>query len=693
MTAQVRGANRARLLAPRSIAFIGGFEADVAVRETRKLGYSGKIFAVHPTRDNLGGIPTVPSVDDLPEAPEAAFICIKREPTIEVARKLHDMGSAGIVCYASGFSEVGDEGANLQTELIEAVGDMALIGPNCYGVVNYLDRLSPWPDTFGGTHRESGVAIVSQSGSMALNFTFAADRLPIGFVCALGNQAQTGMGEMLDLLAEDDRVTAIGLHIEGLTDVESFARAAGKARRLKKPVIALKTGRSEAGARTTRSHTNSLSGSDDLYNALFDRYGIARCKTMSSFTEALILLHFGGPPSGYDICSMSCSGGEAALAADLLEPMKLRTPPFPQHSKQALAKVLNEYVQLENPLDYHTFIWGEQEKLTECYAGVLGAGFDASVLLVDTPNVAGVDNGIWRSSIDALIEAQQRTGGRAIVSVHLPESMDSVFEKDLRTAGIPVLRGLQDTFDAVEAAAHISDNWLRKDDLPRLVIPENSGAKIMQLSEFEAKRRLADYGLSVPQSVHCAREELGLEAERLGFPLTLKVSSENLAHKTEAGGLALNLLSVPEVEQAAASMEHLGEDFLLERMVEDPVCEIIIGIKRDAQFGLALVIGAGGVLTELLEDSATVILPATQNELERALTGLKVFKLIDGYRGKQGDKQAVLHAIEVIASFAVHNADKIEELDVNPLLVLPQGKGAVAVDALLRIRENQRRGP
>ncbi|MCP5080938.1 MAG: acetate--CoA ligase family protein [Alphaproteobacteria bacterium] len=677
-----------RLLAPASLAFVGGKEAEIALRGTLDLGFAGKIYAVHPTRDNLAGVPTVPTVADLPEVPEAAFIAIKREPSIEVVRQLAALGTAGVVVYASGFSEVGAEGEELQQELLNAAGDMTLIGPNCYGFVNYLDRLSPWPDIFSGGAAKRGVALVTQSGSMAGIWAFIGRRLPLGGIYTLGNQAQIGMAELLSHLADDPRVSAIGLHIEGLQDVPAFAEAAAKARRNRKPVIVLKTGRSELGAKTTRSHTNSLSGSDDLYNALFERYGIARVSTMSAFAETLTLLHHGGPVDGYNLLSMSCSGGEAALVADLTEAMKLTTPPFPDHSKDALAAALNAYVQLENPLDYHTFIWGQRGALTACYAGAMSGGFDAAMLLIDTPDGDDLDKSTWIPAINAIVDAAKQTGARAVVAVHLPEDMPADEEAVLVQNGIPVLRGLRDALDAIEAAADISANWRRADLPPLLREPTVSSRSPRQLTEAEAKERLAAAGLRVPRGQACSIAQAADAAEAIGFPVTLKVSSTSLAHKSDVGGLALNLQNRAQTEEAAERISQLGDELLVEKMIQGTVCELIVGLKRDPQFGLALVLGAGGVLTELLTDCATLILPTTSAEIERALSSLRIARLIDGYRGASGDREALIRAIEAIAAFAADNRDTIEELDVNPLLVLPPGHGVVAVDALLRIRED-----
>ncbi len=393
------------LLNPKSIVFVGGNECEVAIRRTRELGFAGKIWAVHPKRESLGGIACVRSVADIDGAPDAAFVAIKREPTIEIVRELRKKGCGGAVIYASGFAETGD--AHLQKELLAAADGMPLMGPNCYGFVNCLARVAPWPDEHGMEIIDKGVAIITQSGNIACNFTFTRRALPLACIFAIGNQADIDMAQMLEELARDTRITAIGLHIEGLTDVAAFARAAEVARKLKKPVIALKTGRSEQGAKVAMSHTSSLAGADTLYDALFERYGIARMKSVTSFVETLKFLHHGGPLQDSRIVSMSCSGGEAALIADMALERKVSFPPFDPKTKAEVAATLNEYVSIDNPLDYHTFIWDQFDNLTATYSAVLRGGFDAGVLILDAPTHAGSNAAAWVVAAKALCQSGQ----------------------------------------------------------------------------------------------------------------------------------------------------------------------------------------------------------------------------------------------------------------------------------------------
>ncbi|MGB9143651.1 MAG: acetate--CoA ligase family protein, partial [Aestuariivirga sp.] len=641
------------------------------------------IWAVHPKREQLRGIPCVKSLNDIDGVPDAAFIAVKREPTIEIVRELSKMGCGGAVVYASGFAETGD--GQLQEELLAAANGMPFMGPNCYGFVNGMARAALWPDEHGIEPIARGIAIITQSGNIACNFTMTRRALPLACVYAIGNQADVDMAQMLETLARDKRITAIGLHIEGLTDVAAFAHAAEVARKLKKPAIALKTGRSEQGAKVALSHTSSLAGADTLYDALFERYGIARMKSVTAFVETLKFLHHGGPLDGNRIVSMSCSGGEAALIADMALERNVVFPPFNAATKPKVAATLNEYVNIDNPLDYHTFIWNQEDKLTATFSAVLGGGYDAGMLILDIPAKPGTDPATWLVTVKSYINAAHTTGARAVVAASLPECMPDGVMADLAAASVAPMCGLDDTLAAFEAAAFIGRNWTRNEMLPVLKNPHATGAGEYTLNEHDAKILLKAFGLPVPEGRLCKIGEAAGAAKELGFPVTIKTSSAAIAHKTEAGGVALNIKTVEEAEAAAQKMAKLAPDVLVERMVTGAVAELIIGLKNDPQFGPALVIGAGGILTELLKDSVTLLLPTSREEIIRALQSLKVWKLVEGFRGKSGDQQAVIAAVLAVAEFAKAHSATIEELDVNPLLVLPNG--AVAVDALIRMRK------
>jgi acetate---CoA ligase (ADP-forming) len=702
-----------RLLNPRSIAFVGGNECAIAIKRTLELGFTGKIWAVHPKREELGGIATVKSVEDIMGEVDAAFIAVKREPTIEIVRALSKMGCGGAVIYAAGFAEAG--ATELQDELLKAASGMPLLGPNCYGFVNGLSRAALWPDEHGIQIRESGVAIITQSGNIACNFAMSNRALPLACVFAIGNQADVDIARMLEALCTDDRITAIGLHIEGLKNIEAFANAALLARKHKKPVIALKTGRSEQGARVTMSHTSSLAGADTLYDALFERYGIARMTSVTAFAETLKFLHHGGPLKSARLVSLSCSGGEAALVADMAMSKSVSFPPFDETTKSFVAATLNEFVSIDNPLDYHTFIWGDENKLQNTFTAVLGGGFDVGMLILDLPTHPHMNAAAWWKTARAFRRASELQSARAVIVSSLHESMPLDLATDLANSNMAPMMGLDDCLTAFEAAAFIGENWERDSsgDVPHPLsrhpreggdptlspaqtqveswIPAFADMTIMGgmtvegvMTEYEGKQLLQKFGLPIPEGFACNPSEAVTTANALGYPVAVKISSTTILHKTEVGGVALNLKTAAEVEAATLRMANLGNELLIEKMVQGAVAELILGLTRDPQFGLALVIGAGGIFTELLKDSVTLLLPCTDDEIIRTLKKLKIWKLVEGFRGKSGDQAATIAAIKSVAAFAEAFENQIEELDINPLFILPNG--AVAADALIKMR-------
>jgi acetyl-CoA synthetase len=681
-----------RLLHPRSIAFIGGSECAIAVERTQALGFEGRIWAVNPRRPQLGGVPTIPSITDIDGSPDAAFIALPRALTPEAVAALRALGCGGAVIYAAGFAETGD--LDRQRALLEAADGMPLLGPNCYGFINTTARVALWPDEHALSPVERGVALVTQSGNIGCNLTMMQRGLPIAALLTLGNQADVDIAAAVDAFAQDPRITAIGLHIEGLRDPQAFAAAAARAQAAGKPVVALKTGRSPQGARIALSHTASMAGEDRICEALFERYGVARVPTLSALVETLKLLHFGGPITGRRLVSLSCSGGEAALVADLAPAHGLSFPPFSEAAARGVAATLNDLVHIDNPLDYHTFIWNQREALENTFAAAMAGGFDTALLILDTPTHPAMKPDSWLVTARAWAAAQRRVGARAVVVATLPEGMPPRLADELGAAGIAPLIGIEDALSALAAAAAIGERYARP--VAALPWPTGPTSRAMPdddldaattgrvVRESEAKALLARYGLVVPMTAECALADAPQVAARIGFPVVLKISDESIAHKSDVGGVALGLRSADEVTAAAGRMVALGDRVLVEQMVGGAVAELIVGVVRDPQFGFALLIGAGGVLAELITDSVTLLLPATHEDIERAVKRLRVWTLIEGHRGRKGDPDSVLRAIEAIADFAEAHRDDLLELDVNPLLVLPDR--AVAVDALIKTR-------
>lgn len=694
-----------RLFSPRSIAVFGGKAAAEVVRQCIKLGFDGDIWPVHPRHATLEGLRCYPDVAALPGPPDASFIAVPREGTVAIVSELAQRGAGGVVCYASGFAEVGGAGITLQRQLVQASGDMALLGPNCYGMLNYLDGVALWPDQHGGERVQRGVAIVTQSGNIGLNLSMQRRALPLAYLITVGNKAGARMEAIVDALLQDERVSAIGLHIEGLDDVAAFSRVALKALRQKVPLVALKSGSSVLGAQTTMSHTRSLAGPDVLYNALFARFGIARVDDLAGLLETLKLLHVLGALPGKRIVSASCSGGEASLVADLAQPRGLELPELPLPARRRLHKLLGDKVSVANPLDYHTYIWGDAAAQTECFAGLLDCRFDMHLLVLDFPRADRCDGATWQTSVDAFVAAHAACHAAAGVVASLPEGLPGEVARQLLAHGIAPMQGIAECLDAVRHAADIGAAQSRASDLqPLLALPPVAGLRpedgshelgdsgrlatssMQLLDEAASKQALAAFGVPVPKGAVVSAAEAGAYADALGYPVVVKAVSTTLAHKTEAGGVCLNLQSAQEVVTAVAAMARLSDRFLVEQMAGSVVAEIIVGVQRDAQFGLALTVGTGGIFVELLKDVATLLLPVSRADVRQALESLKTWPLMTGFRGRPaGDIEALLDAVMSIAAYAQANADHLRELDVNPLLVLPQGRGVLAVDALIRM--------
>lgn len=677
----------ARLLSPRSIAVVGGREAAEVVRQCEAIGFAGPIWPVNPRHSEVAGRQAFASVADLPEAPDVAFVAVPREATIDVVAALSARGAGGAVCYASGFAEVGAEGAALQHRLVEAAGAMAMLGPNCYGMINALDGAALWPDQHAMRPLGRGVAIVTQSGNIGLNLTMQARALPLAILATVGNKARHDMGEFVEALAADPRITAIGLHVEGLTDPAGFAAAARGALDRGVPVVVLKTGRSQAGAALTLSHTSSLAGSDAVFDALLARAGAGRADDLPTFLEALKLLHVLGPLPGRRISSMSCSGGEASLVADLADAAGLTTPDLPPVPRVELEALLGPKVPVANPLDYHTYVWGDLPASTACFAAMLRAGYDLNCLVLDLPRADLCDPAAWMGMLDAFEAAAAATGARAAVLSSLPETLPESVAARLLERGIVPLQGFGDALRAIAIAAAVGEARARP-FVPLLPAQAAPGGAVATLDEPASKAVLAAFGLPVPRGEVVAPAEAAAAAGRIGFPVVLKAVSAELAHKTEAGAVRLGLGTPEAVSAAEADLARLSSRLLVEAMQDDVVVELIVGVTREEPFGPTLTIGAGGVLVELFDDAVTLLLPASREDVERALGRLKVSRLLDGYRGKPaGDRAAAVDAILAVARYAEAEAHRLVELDVNPLLVLPEGRGAVAVDALVRLAE------
>ena len=331
-------ANLQRLLYPRHIACIGGNDAALSAAQCATM-FDGPVWSVNPKRATLGGVRCFASVDELPEAPDAVFLATPRAAALETIRGLRERGAGGVACFTAGYAELGEVGRKAERELVEAAGDMALVGPNCYGLINYTNGTILWPFGAGETRCDRGIALIMQSGMIPANLTMNARSVPITHVISAGNQAMLAIEDYVELLIDDARVTAIGLYIEGIRNLGKFSAAAARALAAGKPIVVLKAGASRLAARLSISHTGSLSGSDAAFQALFDRLGIIRVRSPAEMMETLKFLSVSGAPRGRRIAAFTCSGGEAALLADYCDAIGLELKQPSPAARERLAAV------------------------------------------------------------------------------------------------------------------------------------------------------------------------------------------------------------------------------------------------------------------------------------------------------------------------------------------------------------------
>ena len=674
-----------RLLDPRSIAVFGGAQAQEVIRQCDLMGYEGEIWPVHPKKDEIMGRAVYRSVDELPGSPDASYVGVNRNLTIDIIKGLAALDAGGAISYATGFAEAGEEGSELTQQLLEASGEMALVGPNCYGLLNYVSGAMLWPDQQGGRRVDSGVAIITMSSNVGFNLTMQRRGLPIAYMVSLGNRIKFDLHDAIRIFAQQERVTAIGLYLETMPDPSTFQQAVDVARELGKPIVAIKTGRSQVAQKVVMSHTASLAGSDVLVSALFERLGVARVDSLEALVEALKVLHVLGPLQGGRIAAMSTSGGDLTLVADALTP-GLSLPSLSAEATERVRAVVHERVVPANPFDYQMFSWDDADANEAIFGALLSDDFDVALCLLDYPRADKCDQSTWSGAEQGFVRAAKATGTKGAVMATFADTISEPVAARLMDDGVAMLAGIDAGVAGVKAGVDIGAAWKRPPAQPLLTDPgRESGGPVKILDEAASKRLLAAAGVHVPASrVAGTADEAVAAAEELGFPVVVKALG--IAHKSDVGGVRLDLRSAEEVREAMSMMAGLADSYLVERMVEGAVAEIIVGVARDPQFGPYLVIGGGGILVELMKDSASLLLPVTREHVLEALDGLQCAPLLNCFRGcPQADLNAAADAVLAVAGLVEKDPSAIAELDINPLLVLEEGRGAVAADALIRL--------
>lgn len=676
-----------RLLNPSKIATFGGANAAEVIRQSDLMGFQGEIWPVHPKKDEILGRKVYRSVEELPGSPDAAYLGVNRYLTIDIIKELVARDAGGAVCYATGFVEAGEEGAQLQKQLLEASGEMPLIGPNCYGMLNYLNGAMLWPDQQGGKRVENGVAIITMSSNVGFNLTMQRRGLPIAYMVSLGNRLKFDLHDAINVFAAQEQVTALGLFLETMPDPHGFEQAVNFARQLGKPIVAMKVGRSDVAQKMVVSHTASLAGSDVLVNALFERLGVARVYSLEALIEALKVLHVLGPLSGGRIAAASTSGGDLTLLADGMRP-PLYLPSLSKEATEHLRQTVHERIVAANPFDFQMFDWNDEVQNTRNFSALLAQEFDLAVCLLDYPREDRCDQSTWNGAERGFVRAAQQTGTKAAIMATFSDTIAEPVAERLLNDGVVMLAGIDAGLSGIKAAVDIGMRWRQPQSPPLLAA---SGLEIREparvLDEAEAKALLAREGIQIPAGkvVHNLEDAIAA-AEELSYPVVVK--SIGLAHKTDTGGVWLNLQNAAEISEAITACSKLSKTFLVEDMITGVVAELIVGVAQDEQFGPYLLLGGGGILVEMLRDTASLLLPTTLDEIFHTLEKLNCASLFHGFRGAPlADLEAAADSIMKIAKLVERDPLGIVELDINPLLLLPVGKGAIAADAYISIRK------
>lgn len=683
-----------RFFRPGSVAVIGASDAEGRPNTgvTRQLiGWAervgARLYPVHPTRGSVFGLPCVPSVADLPEQVDLAVLLVA-DP-LPVVEELSEAKVRFAVAFASGFAETGEEGAAAQARLAAAVrrSGLRLLGPN-----TNLNAFEDFREDLDGP----AIALITQSGHQGRP-VFALQELGIRLShwAPTGNEADLETADFLSYFAERPEVGAIAAYVEGLKDGRSFLLAADRAARRKVPVVAVKVGRTETGSRTAASHTGKLTGADAVVDAAMRQYGVIRVDGLDELQDTAALLARARPPRADGVVVYSISGGTGAHVADLATAAGLRLPTLSEARQAELHQWIPPYLGVANPVDnggHPVGDWRGRKIIDAILA-------DPEVGVLICP-VTGPFPPLSDRLVRDLVDAAEQTDKLVCVVWGSPVGTEPAYrEVLLGSARVATFRTVANCLTAVRAylSHHRFVSGYRSpfDDAPRTPSPSYRKARELmrpgqRLSEHAAKQLLRAYGIRVPREQLVTSAAAAVRAAGLvGYPVVMKASGAQLAHKTELGLVKIGLTSAAQVRDAYRELTDIAryegvslDGVLVCQMVEQGV-EMVVGVTHDDLFGPTVTVGLGGVLVEVLRDTVVCVPPFGEDQVRAALAELRGRALLDGVRGRPpADLDALVEVILRVQRMALELGDGLAELDVNPLMVLPRGQGAVALDAL-----------
>ncbi len=695
MTANTPEAMRA-LMAPRSVAVVGATErADASssyvMKNLMRFGYQGKIIPVHPKAGTIFGLPASPSLSALDTPPDVAVIGIAAD---KVVAALEEAGSTGVkaaVVLASGFAELDETGRERQRQLVEIAAryGMAICGPNCLGLFNIGSGAALYSSSLSTNLGKGRFAILSHSGASAIALGNTG-RFGLSHIVSSGNSAATDIPDYLDFLATDDDTSAVGIVVEAIREPEKLAAAMERMHTAGKPVIALRAGRSTRGAQATAAHTGSLAGSNDAYRAFFKRTGIIEVPDMDGFMEtATLCLNLKQRPEKPGVAIVGVSGGGVAHVSDIADEVGLSLPDLQPETIERINTLLPPFATPQNPLDTTGIVFADGA----IYRDVLRAlADDPSVgLIVATQDAPiGLDDfcaSEYLGIADAVSDYAKTGRAPVVFMSNLSSGHHPAVEA--RLPNVPVLKGTRSALTAVRSLM-MQD---RAVSWPGVTALEKKPLPASALTEREAKALLALEGLPVPKERLVTDAAAAAEAAaQLGFPVVMKIESPDILHKTEAGGVKLGIASEQEARAAFDAIMTSARAYApaadlrgvsVQEMVTGGV-EALVGLVRHEPFGFGLVVGLGGVLVELVKDSTFDLLPIDLARADAMIGETKLASLLEGYRGApKADRRALADLLVKLSDFAARYGDDIEAIDLNPVAVLPEGRGVRILDALI----------
>lgn len=692
---------------PQSVAVIGASEVPgkASERRTRSLlegGYGGDVYLINPKRSELFGRKAYPNITEIDKEVDLVMIVVAPRFLVSAVADSVKMGAKGIIIITAGLGETGEEGKKIETEILNEAAKTGayVIGPNCSGMFSASAEMN-----FLGVPRlkKGSISVLAQSGNVIDSLTHYARMKGVGFskIISVGNAIGVNFHEYIEYLRDDPDTKAIMMYLEGIKEGNSLVRVVRETIK-KKPVIALKVGRSGAGARAAASHTGSLAGDDIIVDAAFRQAGIVRVSNVDELFDMAEVFCNCPLPKGNRVAILSEGGGDNSVAADNAELFGMEVPVLSEETQEKMRPFLLEGMPASNPIDYGGTAEENPHMITECVKvcmedgqvdGIYITGFFGGFKDIIAPHVAEIEQQTSRDLVD-LVKKHEKP-----IFVHTSFARGDIESLNiLKTAGVPVIESSDRTSQCLGALMRFALNQkkISQMSIPSSEAKERPVVKAIfkkaldenrsNLLETESRALLEEYGISLPEAILAHSPEEAIEAARkMSYPLAMKVVSPDIIHKSDAGGIKLDLKGERDMEKAFKEiLNNAGKVTTKERVLGTLISpmaakgqECIIGMIRDPQFGPVIMFGLGGIFVEVLKDVSFRVAPLAEEDIDEMIKEIKGYKILTGIRGeKPKDIEAIKNILAKLSEIAINHTE-IEEIDLNPVIVHEKGVSIV----------------